>query len=152
MAQPSTTEKKAVSLAAWKKAKTHTITLPSAAVVDIEIPDLPNLIKTGTLPNSLIDVAISAAQGRKITKEDILEQADFYNQLVSLTVVDPKVTSEEVAAGGIPYEDKEMIVEFATRQRDFDAVGHQPGGLETVKEFRHFRNLGPSVEDLEAVL
>lgn len=152
MSQTDTEDDRKVStLAAWKRAKTHTITVPSGTVIEIEIPDLPNLIKTGSLPNELIEVAIGAAQGRKVTADDIKQQAEFYNKLVSLAVTNPKVSEEEVASGALPFEDKEMIVEFAVRQRDFDAIGHHPGGLEKVAEFRLFRNLGPSVEDLAAL-
>jgi hypothetical protein len=139
-----------VTAAQWKKLKGHTITLPSSAVVEIEIPDLPNLVKTGQIPNELVDVAIGVANGKKVTREDIVQQADFYNKLCAITVKQPAVTEEDFASGSVPFEDKELIVEIATRQRDLDAVGHHIGGLEKVSEWRSFRGLSYSYEDVES--
>lgn len=140
---------KPTSKSAWKKAKRHYVTLPSGTVVGIELPDLPSLVKAGQIPNELVDVAIGVAQGKKVTREDIVEQVDFYNKLAAMTTVEPEVTEEDFASGDLPFEDKEMIVEFATRQRDLDAVGHHLAGLETVKEFRNFRGLLNIDADLE---
>jgi hypothetical protein len=140
---------KPTSLAQWKKNKTHTITLPSATVVEIEVPDLPGLVKTGQIPNELVDMAIKVAAGkREVTREDIVQQADFFNKLCVLTVKSPAVTEEDFASGAIPFEDKEMLVEIATRQRDLDAVGHHIAGLESVKEWRNFRGLTFGYEDI----
>lgn len=149
MPDPVTAPTKVATAAQWKKAKTHTITLPSGTGVEIEIPDLPNLVKAGQIPNELIDVAISVANGKKVTREDVVQQADFYNKLCAITVKQPVVSEQEFAAGLIPFEDKEMIVEIATRQRDIDAVGHHLAGLERVKEWRNFRGLTYGYEDVE---
>jgi hypothetical protein len=143
------TATKVATAAQWKKAKIHTITLPSRTVVEIQVPDLPNLVRAGQIPNELVDVAISAANGKKVTREDIVEQASFYNRLCALTVVSPTVTEEEFASGDIPFEDKEMLVEIATRQRDIDAVGHHLAGLESVKAWRTFRGLDYGYEAVE---
>lgn len=139
---------KPTTLAQWKKNKTHTITLPSSTVVEIEVPDLPGLVKTGQIPNELVDMAIKVAAGkREVTREDIVQQADFFNRLCVLTVKAPAVTEEDFTSGAIPFEDKEMLVEIATRQRDIDAVGHHIAGLESVKEWRNFRGLTFGYED-----
>lgn len=141
---------KATTKAAWKKSKRHYITLPSSVVVGVEIPDLPNLVKAGAIPNELIDTAIAVASGRKPTREDIEQQADFYNKLCALAVVEPEdVTEADFASNDFPFEDKEMLVEIATRQRDLDAIGHHIGGLEKVKDFRTFRGIFGSDEGLE---
>lgn len=132
------------SLGQWKQNKVHLITLPSGSKVKISLPDLPNLVRTGGIPNKLIDVALSVANGEaRVTREAMEEQSEFYNALTAITVVEPKITEEQVAAGDIPIEDKDVIVEFATRQRDMDAVGHHIGGLETQESFRRFRSIGP---------
>lgn len=135
------------TLSKWKKSRVHEVTLPSGFQVKIIIPNLPQLIKAGQLSNELINAALGATQGdEKITRETIEQQADVYNKLVSITVKEPTVTEEDVAE--LPYEDVEMIVELATRQRDIDAVGHHIGGLEKIEEFRKFRSLGFSSEDI----
>lgn len=120
----------------------HYPTLPSGAVVGIEIPDLPELIKSGQIPNDLVETAIQssgASAQAPLTREDIEQQPVFYRLLVKLTVKEPVVDDE--LYDRLPTEDKEMIVEFATRQRDLDAVGKHLGGLHTSKEWRQFRGL-----------
>lgn len=123
----------------WKSAKRHTVTLHSGAVVEFEVPNLPLLIKTGRIPQPLIEHALSLQTKTKVSKEDIEDQYEFYRVLVPLVVKVPELTPEDVDL--IPFEDVEMIVEFATRQRDIDAVGHHIGGLEKIESFRELRGL-----------
>ena len=138
------------TLAAWKKAKVHTVTLPSGVSVKMQIPDLPALIKSGEIPNSLVDAALGAVEGAsKVDREFVEKQAEFTNKVVALSVVEPKLTEEDVASGVIPAEDKEMITEIATRQRDLDALGHHIAGLHTNKDFRSFRGLVDVNADVE---
>jgi hypothetical protein len=150
MATPTNTEQdlKVASLSDWKKNKFHTVTLPSATVVEIAVPDLPTLVKTGAIPNELVDVAIGVASGRKVTRDDIVQQADFYNKLCALTIHKPSATEEDFANDLLPFEDKEMIVEIATRQRDLDAVGEHLAGLEKLASFRKFRGIDAELEGL----
>lgn len=133
---------KATSLEGWKKSRRHTVTLPSGFEAEIEVPNLPLLVKTGQLPNSLVQEAIGAIQSGKMTAEAIAEQADFYSKLVITTVKSPALTEDDVVGPDpIPFEDVEMLVEIATRQRDLDALGHHIGGLHTSKAWRTFRGL-----------
>lgn len=144
----------------WKGAKVHTITLPSGAEVDIVLPDLAAMIKGGSIPNELLDVAQKVGSGQPVgdavtegekdgvSKELIGQISEFHAFLVSKTVVNPTVTEAEVLAGDLPAEDISVVVQFALRERDFDAVGHHLGGLETVPEFRKFRGLDVGVEDI----
>lgn len=146
----------ATSKTQWKKAKQHNITLPSAAEVTIELPDLAAMIKGGQVPNELLDVATKVGAGQKTGAEDdaakqreLLGQASEFNAfLVSVTVADPEVTKAEVLAGDLPAEDVDLIVQIALRKTDFDAVGHHLAGLETVDTFRQFRGLDLSIENL----
>lgn len=140
---PAGSRQLVASVEAWSANKRHIVTLPSGTAVAIEIPDLPNMIRAGDIPNNLISIAIGVANGKKVTADDISEQAAFYNKLVSITVAQPQVTEQQVETGVIPAEDKEMLVELAVRQRDFDARGHHVGGLETDADFRTFRGLLP---------
>lgn len=133
----------------WKKAAVHEITLPSGTVISIKLPNLSLMLKTGQIPNSLIDAAVETQNvgATQITREMIESQWDFSAFLVANTVVEPQLTEEEVAE--IPAEDVEMIVEFATRQRDIDAAYHHIGGLDKLDAFRQFRGIASSLEDLE---
>ena len=135
--------RKAGSAAGWKKAAVHTVTLPSGFVAKIRIPDLPALIEAGSIPQQLMDVAISVATGARPEKpgvELIGQMREFNDVLVTKTVVEPEITPELVKE--IPFEDKEMIVEIATRQIDFDAEGNHLAGLEKSEKFRQFRRIG----------
>jgi hypothetical protein len=134
--------KKATTLAGWKKAKVHTVTLASGVEADIQIPNLPELVSSGEFPNHLVDVAISVAQRDtedKITSDEIKSQAEFYRELVSRAVVSPALSPEDVK--DIPFEDVELIVSIATRQRDVDALGHHIAGLDKNADWRKFRGL-----------
>lgn len=136
----STTERKAASLAQWKKAAVHTITLATGTVVDIKIPNLPELVSAGEFPNHLVDVAIAVASGdTKITSKEVQSQAEFYRHLMSKTLVSPAVTPEEAAE--IPFEDVELIAAIATRQRDVDALGDHIAGLHDNEKWRTFRGV-----------
>lgn len=122
----------------------HYVTLPSSAVVGIEIPDLPELIASGDLPNDLVDIAVKIAQGgadvsEELTRDAITKQPEFYRFVVKLTVKEPAVNDE--LYDRLPFEDKEMIVALATRQRDIDALYQHIGGLHTSTRWRKFRGL-----------
>lgn len=139
---------KAVSAAAWKKAKVHEgVTLPSGAVVDITVPNLSQLIAGGQLPNSLIDAAMQLDNSddekvdpkRRLDPQVLKDTWDFVKFVVPLTVAKPQITSDDV--DDIPIEDAEMITSFATRRNDIDALGHHLGGLETHRRFRELRGL-----------
>lgn len=132
----------------------HEVVLPSGAVVLIRIPDLPALIEAGEFPQHLIDAAIGVASkpDTKPTKEMIAHEREFKDELVKRTVIDPPITEEMLdSKNGIPYEDKEMIVEIATRQRDLDAEFNHIGGLDKSEKWRKFRGLGHLYEDVEGV-
>lgn len=129
---------KASSKTAWKKAGTHEgITLPSGAVVDVRLPNLPELIAAGAVPNELVDAAIEFGTQRKITPEIIAESWEFVKYVVPITVTSPAISADDVS--DIPSEDLQMIAGFAARTVDVDAVGHHLGGLETSAAWRRFR-------------
>lgn len=125
------------TLAGWKKAKRHTVALPSGYEVEVEIPNLPLMVKMGTIPNHLLDAALGAIERQQVTSELIKEQSDFFELLVSTMVKEPELSVEEVRE--IPFEDVELLVEIGTRQRDVDAVGNHIGGLHKSAEWRQFR-------------
>lgn len=127
------------TLSGWKKAKRHTVILPSGFSAEIEIPNLPLMIKTGAIPNGLLSAALGAIERQEVTAELIKEQSDFYELLVSTMVKEPELTPADVQ--DIPFEDVEMLVELGTRNRDVDATGLHIGGLHTSKDWRVFRGL-----------
>ena len=145
------TDQKATSLAAWKKAASHYPLLPSGVRVGIRIPDLPALVESGEIPNHLVEVALGVASGEDKTPsiDLIKQQRSFTDIVVKLTVVEPKLSDEDLKE--IPFEDKDMIVAIATRQRDLDAEGEHLAGLTKSTKFRRFRGLGEFDQDVEGL-
>lgn len=136
---------------AWKKARSHEVRLPSGVEVTLEVPNLAVLVKSGYLPNELVQAAIGTIQSGRLTQEAVQEQPEFYSKIVTKTVKDPLLEPDDVIGDDpIPFEDIEMIVEIATRQRDMDAVGHHLGGLHAVKDWRTFRGLEHLYEAVES--
>lgn len=141
----STEEPQVASIAAWKKARDHTVRLPSGVYVDIAIPDLAALIESGEIPQNLLDAALKAAgagsqaEPEAPSREFIIKEKEFSDALVRATVSRPKLSEADVKE--VPFEDKVMLVEVATRQRDLDAEGNHIGGLHKSDSFRKFRGL-----------
>jgi hypothetical protein len=135
----ATVVRKPKDVSAWKKAGVHDVALPSGALVTIKIPNLPEMVKNGSIPNNLLDAAIGAIQKETITRELIAEQADFFSLLVTTMVVEPAIDAADVTE--LPYEDIELLVEIGTRQRDLDALGNHISGLHRSAEWRRFRGL-----------
>lgn len=145
---------KATTKTNWKKAAVHEgVTLPSGAVISVKLPNLSLMMKTGQLPNALVQAAVAQVEATSgsssITAEMIEQQWDFYSFLVSKTVVEPEVSQEDVA--DLPAEDIEMIVEIATRQRDMDAVYRHLSGLDTQESFRQFRGLSAGLSGVDGL-
>lgn len=152
MSTTAAEQPKVTTLGNWKKAADHLVRLPSGAYVKMRVPDLPALIEAGQIPQNLLDAALGAAGGQnahKPSRELIVQQREFTDKLVQLTVTEPKLSDEDVRQ--VPFEDKEMIVELATRQRDLDAEGSHIGGLDKSEKFRRFRGLGSGDEDVEGL-
>lgn len=113
------------------------VVLPSGAVVDIKIPNLPQMIKGGTVPNDLIDAALQHQSAEAITREMIEETWEYTQFIVPYVLVTPEINSDDVE--DLDALDIELLANFASRRTDTDAVGRQLGGLDTQASFREFR-------------
>jgi hypothetical protein len=136
---------------AWGERRVHEdVTLPSGMVVDIRLPNLNKLLKSGEIPNPLADAAIefANAQSQQVTREVLENSFDFACWIVPRTVVAPEITQEDVENDLVPPEDLDMLAGFIARTLDMDAVGHHLGGLESNEAFRKFRG----ITDLDSVL
>ncbi len=137
---------KAKSAADWKRRRVHTdVTLPSGTVVDITLPNLPQLIKSGKLPNALLEAALRQQNAQEVTKELLEETWDYTEYIIPLMLVEPEISAEDVAE--LPAEDLELLTAFASRQTDVDAAYRQLGGLDTLDRFREARGIWTSAED-----
>lgn len=146
--------KPAKTAAGWKKAKVHEdVTLPSGFTVDIQLPNIGQLLKSGDIPNPLIESAIefqgAARESNKITKEMLEDSFEWVCWIIPRTVVSPKIEADDVA--DLPPEDLDMLAAFVARATDLDAVGHHLGGLDTNADFRRFRDLNTIDEIYEGL-
>jgi len=147
MTDQATTKTNTASKDAWKQANVHTgVTLPSGTIVDISIPSLPKLIKAGQVPNHLIDIAVEQGSSEKIDREVLEQTWEFTCFIIPEMLINPEITSDDV--GDLPALDLEMLIGFASRVTDIDAVGHQLGGLETQESFRNVRGLDITAADI----
>jgi hypothetical protein len=142
------------TLAGWKKAASHPdVLLPSGVRVAIKLPDLPALVQTGEIPNNFLDLITQMAkrveEKQQPTPEEMTKERELENIIISQTVVEPKLTVDDV--GDLPVEDREWLIALAFRRRDLDAEGEHIAGLTKSEKFRRFRLLGefdPSLADV----
>lgn len=137
------------SKTAWKQrndAGPHTAVFPSGATLTFIIPDDSALLRAGRLRDELRTTAILCAghpggaegyMGDLVTHamldaereqrvvQTIEQGLEIQSELVAEMLVSPKVTAAEVASGEFPSMDIRMLVEFAERRRDTDAVGNR---------------------------
>lgn len=140
---------KPTSLTQWKRGKVHEgVTLPSSAVVSVQLPNLADLIKKDAIPNTLLDAALESIPKDDETseqkKERLIKQWDFLCWAIPETVVSAELKPEDVSE--LPFEDVEMLAGFIQRTNDIDAVGHQLGGLEVQDSFREHRGIASLAE------
>lgn len=133
------------SVDAWKKRGVHEgVTLPSGAVVTLRLPNIPNMVKTGTLPNPLLEAAMQQQGAEKITKEVVESTADYVKFIIPQMLIDPQVSEDDVPE--LPYEDIELLIAFANRSTDIDAAYRQLGGLDKLDRFREARGIWAAAE------
>jgi hypothetical protein len=145
-----------VTLDQWVERATHTVTLPSGAVVKIRLPDLSLLLAGQRVPERLrvlaLEQVMGAIEGKpEIESEDgsatgklekqLGDLAELNFWLVSQMVVEPELTSDVLREGRLPNEDVEMLIALATRDTDEDALGVRLGVV-PLERFDGFRDVG----------
>lgn len=139
---------KTKTLAGLKKRAVHEdVTLPSGAVVDIKLPNLPSMVESGAIPNDLIESALAQQSAEKLTVDILKHTWDWTVFIIPRMLVTPKINTDRDAAKiaddvrEIDAADTQLLLDFAARRTDMDAVGHQLGGLETQRSFREHRGI-----------
>lgn len=158
MTASTTSKSSASSLAAWKKARAHECTCPSGTVVQIRFPSMTDLIKRDAIPDHLRETALSDMARElaadmsgeeslpKLSTEDVVAIQELHEWLVTETVVEPKLTIDDLPE--LPQEDLEMLTAIASRRRDIDARGIRLGvePLSRWESFRHFHECDADCE------
>lgn len=152
---PATSGSWADSKTAWKKRRTHNITLDSGAQVRVTYPDMAALFQADALPAELVHVAVMDQFapdklrdmiGDADKERDLLR--DYYEfgvRLAHAMLVEPKLSLDEFRE--IPPEDVEMLRDIALRQRDTDARGVKLGVVR-LDVFTTFREAHERSEDV----
>lgn len=132
----------APTLAAWQHAAVTEVSLASGAGIVRQRPgSLPLFIRAGNIPNPLIPLALKAEYGNmpeeiaNFTAEDAKLFEDLRDQVISLSVEEPKLTPEDAAK--LPGADRDQL--WRNAQHDFRDVGLD--SLESLARFRD-RTLG----------
>lgn len=125
---PSMTEH-VTSLDAWAEADTHTITLPSGAVVRIRLLELPDHFVLGQTPDSL-RIAAFSGMSEKLGSQHVTDQErmealnamrDYHLRLLIDSVIEPVLDDETVHK--IPERDRSMLIRLQLRHDNTDAAG-----------------------------
>ena len=105
---------------ASRAARAEHLRLPSGATILAARPEPLEWILAGRLPQRLLGAVLEGASEagpgeREMTREEILELAQFAEQLVEAAVVEPPIGNGpgEIALEEIPIQDRAFLFEWA---------------------------------------
>ncbi len=111
--------------------------LPSGATILATRPEPLEWILAGRLPQRLLGAAMKSAPdggptAREMTREEILELAQFAEQLVRAAIVEPCIGNGpgEIALEDIPVQDRAFVFEWACRAWNSDHAGENNSNQE----------------------
>lgn len=153
----------------WFARALHTIILPSGEEVVVRIPDITNLARNESIPESLRAAVIkqdaqalltgtasaSEESQPKPSDADVVRAAaelgEAFDYIVLDMIVEPVLTISEVRL--IPSEDRDFLALIAQRQRDTDALGRRLGvePLSRWERFRHHHGCAEDCAECEAL-
>lgn len=117
---------KAMNLAAWRASRLHDIDLPSGLPATVRDVTMTDLLMTGKLPASFVDMAEEAAQNgesgmdlKKLAKNGP-EFAAMLDALVAIALVTPLIgdvaDDAHITLAELPNDDKMAIFNFVNRE------------------------------------
>ncbi len=119
---------KALTLSDWRACRLHDLTLPSGLAVKVRDVSMTDLLFTGKLPESMLDIAQTAAdQGKQdIDLKSLVKNGHDFDilvrELVLLCVVEPpmaeKADDEHLGIDELNGNDKMFIFNWVNREVD----------------------------------
>lgn len=117
---------KRLNLAEWRASRLHELVLPSGLAVTVRDVTMTDLLLTGKLPASFVDLADASAKSGssgldlKMLAEKGAEFKVMLDELVSIALVAPEIGSvsddAHVTLAEIPNDDKMAIFNFVNRE------------------------------------
>ncbi len=106
-----------------REARAEHLVLPSGATILAARPEPLEWVLSGRIPQGLLAVAMEdpqsspAGSDRELTREEIIDLANFASRLVEASVVDPPIGDgpDEISLDEIPIRDRAFIFEWACR-------------------------------------
>jgi hypothetical protein len=136
---------------AWLERDRYTITLPSGAVVKIQLLELPDHFMLGDTPDGLRRAAVGELgqklqQGGDALTEDERDEMmatirEYYARVVADSLLDPAppegMSAADVSAS-LPERDRDLLLKIQQRATNEDAAG-QRLPFQTLEELARFR-------------
>lgn len=117
---------KRMNLADWRASRLHELTLPSGLTVTVRDVTMTDLLLTGKLPASFVDMASDAAQNGasnfdlKQLAENGAEFKSMLDALVSIALVAPEIGTmaddTHITLDELPNDDKMAIFNHVNRE------------------------------------
>lgn len=114
-----------MNLADWRASRLHEMTLPSGLPVTVRDVTMTDLLLTGKLPASFVDLATEAAEkGSSLDLKELASKgAEFKSMLdalVEIALVEPRIGSVSddtyITLEELPNDDKMAIFNFVNRE------------------------------------
>ncbi len=116
---------KAKNLAAWRESRMHEMDLPSGLPVTLRDVTMTDLLLTGKLPASFVDLAQdAAAKGDSLDLKQLVEKGEDFramlDALVEIALVTPLIGAvaddSHITLAELPNDDKMAIFNFVNRE------------------------------------
>jgi len=115
-----------MNLADWRASRLHDLTLPSGLPVTVRDVTMTDLLLTGKLPASFVDMADEAAQngGAGFDLKQLARNGEDFrlmlDALVNVALVSPQIGAqaddEHITLAELPNDDKMEIFNFVNRE------------------------------------
>jgi hypothetical protein len=128
---------KRVNLAEWRAGRLHELTLPSGLDVKVRDVDMTDLVLTGAIPNTLVEL-LGNEETQKLSEEEVGKKMLGENKTDFATLISVLVKAAlvEPAIGDVPDDTHIMLDElsFADKMEIFNFVNRDASAVRPFRE------------------